>query len=254
MLVSETTSGVTAPVWEARLKILATPGSTTPTDLVSYDYVEAALSEQDLTDSQRDFIPYLITAASKAAIKWCNRNFFQAVYVEDLQPALDGFVRLKNIPINQVVRIQALPQEALSVSNIDCRKSPSVTSTHYTGDISTGLDHNRGSTPHLRQWRANHPDCHLQWQRDDQQCRHRNRVARQWLAAVPQLWDMYAWPVTELIGGWVSQDATISQGVILNVYSQGVSQAQLDPDDGNLTGMLWVGRQNNDGIRPAMGA
>src|SRR5208282_1561684 len=92
-------------VIEVRAKILASPGTTspTPTDLITYDYAAAALAGVRLTDSQRDFLPYAIAAASKRWRRWCSdRDFTQQTYVDYLPFALEGYCRLPQIPVNQV--------------------------------------------------------------------------------------------------------------------------------------------------------
>ncbi len=67
-LVSQTSSGITSPVWQGRVKVLATPGGGSPAvpDLCTYDFAEGYCSELNLTDTQRDFLPYFVTAASTA--------------------------------------------------------------------------------------------------------------------------------------------------------------------------------------------
>jgi hypothetical protein len=118
-LVSQTTGGQTSPVWQGRVKFLATPGSTTPQppDLASYDYCEGYCSELNLTDSQRDFLPYFVTAASMAIRRLTYCNFDLRTYVKKFDIALNGTVRLDQVPVQAVLRVQGPQQLALTVSN-----------------------------------------------------------------------------------------------------------------------------------------
>ena len=103
-------SGNQSAVVEVRVKILASPGSTVPgpPDLITLDYAEAALAGNRLTDSQRDFLPYAISAASKWWRRWCrDRDFNQQTYIDYYPVMNDGYCRLAQVPINQVLRVQS---------------------------------------------------------------------------------------------------------------------------------------------------
>ncbi len=242
-----------APVIDGLLKVVATPGDTppNPSDLITYDYAESHCEILGLTDAQRDLLPTAVTAASKAIIKWCSRPFAIGTYVEDLQPALDGFVRLKAIPINQVIRIQALPQQALTIQNTAAQIA--YVAYAYTGDVADGTSAITGLnfTSVINGVQVVQPVIYSVNETISGVATAIGLLGNGWQPFLNAAYGL--WPVTELIGGWVSQDATLAQGVILNVYSQGVSDAQFDPDDGQLTGMLWVGRQNNDAFGPRWG-
>lgn len=120
VLVSSTTAGVTSPAWEGMLKVLATPGSVSPSppDLITYDYCLGQLRRISLTDDQIDVIPLLIPAASQLWRLLCGEiNFDQRTLTEEHEVENDGYVRLLQQPVQVVTRVQGIPNQALTVSN-----------------------------------------------------------------------------------------------------------------------------------------
>jgi hypothetical protein len=254
LLISETTAGTAAPVWEGRLKILATPGSVSPSppDLITYDYCESAMSELALSDTQRDFLPYLIGAASQAVRRYCfDRHFDLRTMTEQYPISQDGYVRLYQIPVNQVLRVQAAPQLVLTVTNNSSAVQVAQAYFAYTGQaggyganaqVATGLTFNWINsgvlTTQTLNFTTNQTIANL--------AAAINAVGSGWKATADPVLGL--WPVTELDGGWVGQgcalSATPSDGALFNVLLD-IANAQLAPN-GQRSGMLWVGQQNSN--------
>jgi hypothetical protein len=137
ILVTAVTNGVSSPVWEGVLKILATPGFTSPSPpgLVTYDACVGLLSTSiRLTDAQIDAIPFLIAEASTLVRKEMGqRDFNRQTYSEEYTAQLNGFVALKQMPVNKVTRIQGYLQTALVIT-----ASSSVFSSAFVEWITTG--------------------------------------------------------------------------------------------------------------------
>ena len=73
-----------------------TAGSNSPTDLVSYTTVETLLARLRLRESEREMIPFLVTEASQAVVKWCGqRDFIRQTYVQEYVPDLNGYCILR---------------------------------------------------------------------------------------------------------------------------------------------------------------
>ncbi len=258
VLVTETTNGIESPVWEGRVKVLATPGaiSPTPPELATYDYVEAYLANQNLTDAQRDFLPYLVAAASNSIRRWCmDRNFDLRTYTQCYPVALDGSVRLYQIPVNQVTRVQSQPQVALTVSNTSSSVQVAQVYFSYTGQA--GGYGTNAETP---------TGITLAWSSSGVASSSTvlfasnmtisdltnliNAVGSGWTASTDNVLGL--WPVTELVGGYVGQGAGLNaspaSGAIFNVLLD-LNGCQLADQQ---TGFLWVGRQYA-GIGPRWG-
>lgn len=242
-------SGTEDPVAviEVRVKILASPGTTTPTppDLITYDYAAAALAGTRLTDAQRDFLPYAIAAASKRWRRWCmDRDFNQQTYIEYFRVALNGYIRLNQVPVNQIIRVQAQLDDAITITNTSSSVQSSQVLASYTGDVEsgqtvTGLTLNWQSsgvafTQTILYSSLSPPTLAAL-------ATAINAVGSGWTATVPTPYQ--SWPVTELYNPMVaigsSQNA--SDDSVFQVFSEDVSNAQFHPDDGAKTGMLWVG-------------
>lgn len=253
LLVNATTAGITAPVWEGRIKVLATPGTTTPAppDLITYDYCESAMSEIGLSDTQRDFLPYLISAASQAVRRYCfDRHFDLRPLVETYSVSLDGYVRLYQIPVQQILRVQANPQLALTITNNSTSVQFSQAYFSYTGQIggfgasaqtATGLTLNWINSGIL----STQTLTFTPGETIATLAVAINAVGSGWSATADSLLGL--WPVTELDGGWVAQgcsaNASPSRGATFNVLLD-LANATLTPN-GQRTGFLWVGRQNS---------
>jgi hypothetical protein len=248
-LVSQTTGGITSPVWQGRVKILATPGASAPQppDLASYDFCEGYCSELDLTDSQRDFLPYFVTAASNAIRIWTYRNFDLRTYSKKFDVALDGTVRLDQVPVQQVLRVQGPNQLALTVSNTSVGVAYAQAYFAYSGQVDgyganaqtlTGLTLNfmvaGALTTYTVPISAGQTVSSL--------ATAINTYGNGWTAiADGTLGPM--WPATELDGGFTGQGcsayATPSTGAQFYIL-QDLAPNQVDNP---WRGFLWVGRQ-----------
>ncbi len=246
-------SGNESAVIEVRVKILASPGTTTPTppDLATYDYVAAALAGNRLTDSQRDFLPYAIAAASKRWRRWCSdRDFNQQTYTQVLPYAIDGYCRLPQIPVNQVIRVQGQLDTAITIIN----NSPNVQSSQvlasYTGDVESG----QVITGLTLNWQSNGVAntqsilySSLSPATINSLAAAINAVGSGWLATVNLAAPSQgygSWSVTELYNVLVAvgTSSNVSGESQLQVFSQDISNARLHPEYGQRTGLLWVGQ------------
>ncbi len=253
-LITATTGGITSPAAEFRLKVLASPGSSVPNppDLITYDYCMSQLSGVSFSDAQRDNVPYLVAAASQAVRRFCqDRNFDLRTYVESYPVTLDGFVRLYQVPVNQVIRVQASPQQALTISNTSSGVQTAQAYFAYTGQVGgyganaqvvTGITLNSISSGVLTTTTVSYTTG---WTVNDLATAI-NLVGGGWVATVQS--DFGLWPVTELEGGLVSQGCGInslpSQGAIFNVLTD-LSNASFGAM-GQETGFLYVGQQNSN--------
>ncbi len=221
-----------------------------PPDLITYDYCEAALSEVALTDGQRDFIPYLISAASEAVRRYCfNRYFDWRNNIVEVYPiSLDGYVRLYQVPVSQVLRIQANPQLALTIVN----NSPSIQFAQayfaYTGQAGTGGVNPQVATGIVLNWTSSgvlntQTIAYTGGMIISNLATLINGIGAGWNASTDAVLGL--WPVTELDGGYVSQgcalSATPDTGAQFNVLLD-ITCGQLTPN-GQRTGFLWVGNQ-----------
>jgi hypothetical protein len=240
-LISQTTLGITSPVWEGRVKMLATPGSAVPTppDLVTYDFVESYLTRMNLTDSERDLLPYLIGGACDYLRKWCgSRDFSLLTYTEEYYPEYDGTIALRQMPVQFVSRARGYLQTALNITNTSSANQIAYVQFSYAGDftantqVTTGLILTTvasGVTTVVN----------LLWTS--------YALVSLLAAAITQLgngWttlvDVFGlWPVTELQNGYASQGAVTGDagGVDLQVYSQDLAWSKLN----QRTGVMAVG-------------
>lgn len=222
-------------------------------DLITSSYAAAGLAAYPFTAAQLAFVPSAITAASNEIRRWCmDRDFTQMTYTGEIyQVTLNGYVRLNQIPVNQIIRVQAQLQTAITISN-DAALSSQVLFA-YTGDVTdgqtvTGLTLNwvSNGTPSTTtlNFTANETIATL--------ATAINGVGSGWNAEADS--QLGAWPVTELYNGFIavgtSQNATGQTA--LQVFSQDVADACFHPDDGQKTGLVWTGEQYS-GLGPRWG-
>lgn len=251
-------SGNQSAVVEVRVKILASPGSTVPgpPDLITLDYAEAALAGNRLTDSQRDFLPYAISAASKWWRRWCrDRDFNQQTYIDYYPVMNDGYCRLAQVPVNQVLRVQSQLDTAITISNTSSSVQTSQVIATYTGDLETGQvitgislnSQSNGVTTSIPILYSS-----LSPPTIGSLATAISSAGSGWTASAGSTYSN--WPVTELynilVGIGTSQNATGE--TIFQVFSEDISNAQFHPDDGKRTGMLWVG-ETSRGVGPTWG-
>ncbi len=252
--VFATRSGVTYAIAWISLQVLpaaGTQGAAAPPDLISGPYAAQLLASLTLTPAQLEMIPTLITAASNAIRSWCNRRFDQAVYVETCPVELNGTIRLKNPPINQILRVQAQPTQAMTVQNPstsvqNARCYLTVTGDAVAGQTITGLTLVSVSsgvattTPII--FTANETISSLATAIN---------LVSGWVAVADPVLGL--WPVTEMIEGLIAQGAgNADQGAVFNVYGVDLDGVRFHPDDGQLTGIVWTGQQYG-GLGPRWG-
>lgn len=254
LLVDITTDGVMAAGWKGRLTILATPGSTSPAppDLITYDYCLSQLSVLTLTDDQLDLLPWLITAASDAWRLECNGRYFDLrTLTEEYEVELDGQVRLWQTPIQIVLRVQGVPNLAMTVTNNSAQSALAYFS--FTGsDGGYGLNAKTATGITLLQTTAGVPAVpvillYATYPTIGQLATAINAVGVGWQAQVTS--PLSSWASTGLAGGFVGQGC--AQG---NLPNNGARFDILTDINARLrpgSPMLWVGRQcgNTDAQR-----
>ncbi len=252
--VFATRAGVTYCIAWVSLQVLpaaGTQGAATPPDLISGPYAAQMLASLALTPAQLEQIPTLITAASNAIRSWCSRRFDQAVYTEFCPVELNGTIRLKNPPINQITRVQTQPTEAMTVTNPStsvqsARCYLTVTGDAVAGQTITGLTlvsvSNGVATTTNIAFTANETIIGL--------AAAINAISG-WLAVADPVLGL--WPVTEMVEGLIAQGAgNQDQGAVFNVLAVDLNNVRFYPDDGQLTGIIWTGQQYS-GLGPRWG-
>ncbi len=226
------------------LQILPAAGSqavAAPPDLVTGPYVAQLLAQLNLNTAQLEAIPSLITVASAAIRKWCMDNYFtQKTWVEEYLVALNGEIRLNQVPVNQILRIQSELDNALNVQNSTAQIAQvyfTLTGDAATGQTITGLTLSsitagvQTVTPIV--YTSNETIASL--------AAAINLVGGGWSASTTGNYTQ--WPVTELVGGKIAQGATPSESCSLGVFSQDISTARFHPDNGQFTGIVYCGEQ-----------
>ncbi len=223
----------------------------TPPDLITAQYAYDLLAILPLTPAQLAAVPTIITAASNAIQSWCNRTFAQAVYTEFCPVELNGTIRLKNPPINQITRVQTQPTSALTVQNPStsvqaARCYLTVTGDAVAGQTVTGLTlvsvSSGVATTTPIAFTSNETIIGLAGAI--------NAVSG-WLAVADPVLGL--WPVTELLEGLIAQGTgNQDQGATFNVLAVDLTNVRFHPDDGQLTGIIWTGQQYS-GLGPRWG-
>lgn len=248
--VTATSNGLPFVIGWVYLQILPAAGSQSaavPPDLISGPYAAQMLQNLTLSESQLEQIPNLITSCSNAWTVWCNRRFDQATYVQECDVELDGYVRLNNIPINQIYRVQTQPQTALTVSNNAAQVAYigwTITGDIASGQTVTGMTAttilNGVQTIQTVVYSANETISSL--------ATAIAALGNGWSAIVDSTLGL--WPVTEICNGAIAKGATINDtpgdGATFDIYTANLTDARFHPDDGALTGMVWTGRQYTD--------
>jgi len=254
LLVTQTTGGVSSAVWEGRLKILATPGSVVnqPPDLCTYDFAEAYCSSANLTDTQRDNIPWLVSAASTAIRRRTNRNFDLRTYVKKFDVTIYGVARLDQIPVQQILRVQGPQQLALTIANNSTSVQFAQAYFAYSGQVDGYGSNIQTATGITLNWVSNGVASNQTVNFTANETISAlasaiNAVGNGWSAVADSSAGGYgSWPVTELDGGYVGQGAALSAspgtGAQFYVLTD-LSNACLDDP---MRGFLSVGRQQGN--------
>jgi hypothetical protein len=241
--VEATRAGVTYPIAAFYLPTLPTPGAqaaASPPDLVSIPAAARLLAQLGLGEPQWESIPTLITASSDAIRSWCNRRFDQGTVIEEVPIEYDGTIRLARPPINSIRRIQCRPQVALTVANATA--SAAWIDLATTGDVASG----QTITGMILNWEAGgitstQTIAYANNETITALAAAINAVGSGWTATADGV--LGAWPVAEIMDGLASKGAgpLDARGAEFHVYSQNVSNARFVADDGQRTGMVWVG-------------
>lgn len=244
------TTGETGTLFQGLLEVASSPGSTVPNNLASAVYVGKALSQINIAPGEWEYLPDVIAAASDLIRKYCNRLFTQGQYVEIVPVELDGYIRLAQVPINAVLRVQASPAQALMVGNATA--ATAWIGATFTGDAAgftggptvTGLTLNAEvngvvtATPIT--FSANETIASL--------ASAISAVGNGWTASAGTGYG--AWAVTELYDAIETKGASPADlpdgAAIYHVFGSNVA-ARPHPDDGPKTGMYFVGRINDGG-------
>lgn len=255
--IQGTRSGTTYPLAWMWCQFLPAAGSqavASPPDLITLPYANRLLSALVLTPSQFEMIPTLITASSAAWRKWCNRRFTKQttsavdqINVQVCEVELDGSIRLDEIPVNYIQRIQTNPTEAMVASNNTAATAWCYAAT--TGDVAsgqaiTGLVLNWESGGALNSttitFAANETISSL--------ASAISAAGSGWTATADSV--LGAWSVAELIDLLASQGASPNDQpngyASYNVYASNCTNIWFHPDDGQKTGIVFVGRQTDD--------
>ncbi len=212
-------------------------------DLIDLAYAQLALAIYPLNAAQTAFLPSAITAASAAIRRYCgDRDFTQSTYVKDFA-VIQGQVRLDQFPVNQIIRAQSQPTNAITISNGSAQTAQALftyTGTSWLGQTATGITLNwtsngvpsTASVPFTSNMVLNDLATLI------------NAVGSGWSASVGGFGN---WAVTELIGGYIAKGAT-GGGAAFSVYANDLTSACYFQDNGQLVGMVNVGQQWSDGI------
>ncbi len=247
------TRGLTVSVViDGLIKALVTPGMTPPSppDLVTLDYAASYCEVLGLTDAQRDLLPALVAAASMAARRYCqDRNFDLRTYVEFQDVSLNGQIRLLQVPVQQVQRVQGTPQLALTISNTSASVQAAQAYFSYSGtwqgyttnaQTPTGIVLSKVSSGVVTAVTVDYDDDMT----ISDLAALINAVGGGWTATTDSTLGL--WPVTELDGGFVGQGCATGvfggQGAQFNIL-QDLALNGFRLDTGRM-GFVLVGRQD----------
>lgn len=179
-------------------------------DLITSDYAAAFLLAAGVTPNagQAAFLPSLITSASEAVRRVCNRNFDRRIYADEYDPGGMG-VMLREFPVNAVLRVAGNRSTAISIAadrNTNQRATVAFTTSgdEETGLTFTGLTLTRvatGTTTVEALAFVDYPTISTLSAAI-------NELGGGWTAIVAS--NFGGWPSTELIGGDVAQGAVVS--------------------------------------------
>lgn len=254
--VFATRSGTTYCIGWVWLQVLPAAGvqvAASPPDLVTFAFASQLLASLGLSQAQMEMVPTLVSVASDVVRKFCARLFSQGTYIETLPVQLDGTVRLSQCPINWIQRVQAIPIEALFVGNPLATLAwiyPTVSGavSVYTPQTMTGLVLNWETGGTLQSQTI----AFSTGMTIGGLAAAINAVQNGWQANAHAEYAQL--PVAEIIDGIASKGAAPADepigGAAYHVYSINVPNARFVDDDGQLTGVVYVGRiRTGDNLR-----
>jgi hypothetical protein len=230
----------TGCLFDGLLEVIDTAASSTDGDLITFTYAETLLAPLRLKPTEREMLWPLKAEASDAIRKWCGqRDFTRQTYTEEYIAALNGYVSLRQMPVNNVLRIRGYQQTVLSITGNQSSFAQAWVSFTTSGDwytntlVFTGLvlnSVNNGvltSTPFLY---ANYPTV-------TSLAAAVSAVAGWTVLTTPAYG---AYPSTDLSppGGLTAQGGINDDGCELLAYTEDLTACRID----NARGMMWVGR------------
>lgn len=211
-------------------------------DLITSAYLTSALAAAGIsvTAAVTAVQPTLISAASDVVRRFCgNRDFVRRTYTDEYTPALDGSVMLRQLPVNQVLKVEGTRDVALVLSFSPTAGQSAWVAFTTAGDFASGtLAHTglrlssvtNGAQTDTALAFATYPTL--------SQLSAAVNAVTGWTATTGGSYT--AWPSTSLITADVAQGALASNGCELEVYSEVLSGCTFDPR----TGRLATGRRH----------
>jgi hypothetical protein len=236
-----THNGAKGRLWDGLLDVVDSAGSSSQGGLITLTFAGSALTRTRLSREERDFLPSLITIASDEVVKWCGqRDFIRQTYTEEYTAELDGRVMLRQMPVNNVLRILGYPQTVLCITGSTGSMqqawiSYTTTGDWYTNTLSfTGIVLNSVSSGVSSSTTLSFAS----YTTIAQLAAAIGSVAG-WTANVQGAFGLL--PVTALQppGGITAQGALDDDGVELQAYTEDLTTCRVD----NAIGALWVGRR-----------
>lgn len=132
--------GRSSVVLDGQLQLTSAPGVSVLVDLITQEYLQAALSDSRLTDSQIQLLPQLTKAASRLIRKHCNRWFTRRPSADASLSAYDGLYTLdwpsqtlvlRQFPVNGILRVRTNPTQVFNVTNTSGANQQAYVSLSY---------------------------------------------------------------------------------------------------------------------------
>lgn len=211
-------------------------------DLITLGYATAALTRVPLTPGQIAWLPTAITAASAMVRRYClDRAFTRQVLTREFMPALNGVVRLDQMPVNKVIRVAGSRTQGIAIYCDSARNTEGSVYFSSAGDYATGIVYT-GIT--LDRWSAGNEFTNtLPFASNATfglMANAINQVGGGWSAQVTP--SLVNWPCQWMIGLEVAQGAT-KGFASADTYSEVLQGCRLNQE----TGMLSLGYS---GINP----
>ena len=244
-----THSATTACLFDGLCQVISAAGTTVPSppDLITAQYALAALAPMNFQEYNHEVIPTYISAASSLIRRWCmDRDFFVNTYTEEQEVSLNGEIRLNQVPVNVITRIQGNPQTALTITNTSSSVQFAQVYFAYTGQYG-GYGTNLQTITGLTLSAVSNGVPALQTITFSV-----GEIISTLASAITGLgggWNAVAdsalgsWPVTELIGAFTALPAGINSqsgtGAQLKVYAQDLNAYIRD----QWSGIVWTGAE-----------
>lgn len=221
--------------------IILNPITESPPDLITASFMTNTFAVAGVTVSAAltTVQPTLITAASRIVRRYCGDRFFnRATFVEEYNPAMDGRVALRQIPVNSVFKVEGTRDVALEISFSPTAGQSAWVVFTTTGDTDTETLTYTGLTL-SSVTNGVETDTTLSFASYGTLGALAAAIAALpgWTATAGAF---SAWPSTALLTANTAQGAMTDDGCELEIYSEVLTGCTLDPR----TGMLSTGRRN----------